>query len=290
MKISIIRDILVIVTSIISFLIVYIKIIYSLFMEIIKMNYKNGPGQQSLFGIIVRGTTYMFIFLYIVLFIYMFFLNGNQMESTLHGSFSYSLIFPIIMIIVIVKTCTNFFYLIFHFHHKIQNPQSNDLKNKYEISNFFNIIFTTIVATMGLYELYYRFRYDIFILLIDQQVEGSSIQMEKVNLFLSNVFFELFLLGIFVTCIKLQEIIKDIKSDVTYILFQENEEIKCKSYLEYKDYYLIIEENGIERYISKGKIKEIRKIQNKYHVSIIITGLIDIISFCIDKIKIVFNK
>lgn len=294
MKITIVRDILVIATSIISFLVVYIKIIHSLFMEVIKMKYKDGPGKQSLFGIIVRGTTYVFIFLYIMLLIYTFASMGDSIKSSMNWNEIYHsmpiLICALLIMIAIATTFSNFFHIAVRFQYKIQKPNDNNLKNKYEIRNLFNTIFTGLIATGLAYWIYLKFRYEIFLELIEQQVEGANNLSDNMNSFLTNCAFELLLLGIFVTCIKLQEIIKDIRSDITYILFYENEEIKCKCYLEYKEYYLIVEENSIERYINKSKVKEIRKIYIKYHVSVLITGLISAISFCINKIKVGMDK
>lgn len=55
----------------------------------------------------------------------------------------------------------------------------------------------------------------------------------------------------------LNEMGKVIVERKVYILYTNQEKIYCSIYLEYKEYYLVIEE-GIERYIKISEVKEIR--------------------------------
>jgi hypothetical protein len=48
-----------------------------------------------------------------------------------------------------------------------------------------------------------------------------------------------------------------------YLILIDDEEIYCSCYLEYKNHYLVIKKDKkFERYISKTKVKEIRKIRS----------------------------
>lgn len=62
--------------------------------------------------------------------------------------------------------------------------------------------------------------------------------------------------------ISLLNVIEMLESNCMYEIIIEQEVIMCRCYLEYEEYYLIFV-NGMERYINKSKIKEVRKLKKK---------------------------
>jgi len=56
-------------------------------------------------------------------------------------------------------------------------------------------------------------------------------------------------------------VIKEIETNSIFIMKLSKDIISCSCFLEYEDYYLIFED-GVERFIKKDEVKEIRKRKN----------------------------
>jgi hypothetical protein len=265
MKISTIRDILVLLTSIVSFIIIYFKILSSFFIETIKVKYKNGPCKESVFSIIIRGSTIVFVFIYIVCFgitIYNMIINRvNIKEITLNTNGLVGGISALLLGGIFGVTFNNFLELKSVFICKLEDNLKSTIKKKYEITNFISMIismsFGVVVFGGVLCELW-----KIVLLLTSAE---EKIPQVEISSLMNNIIIWLFLFGVFVICLSLQEIIKDVYSDYTYWIVTDEDTYISKSYLEYKEHYLLIKDEK-ELYVNKNKVKRIEKIRrNKYN-------------------------
>ncbi|MFT8352309.1 hypothetical protein, partial [Clostridium saccharoperbutylacetonicum] len=217
MKISTIRDILVLLTSIVSFIIIYFKILSSFFIETIKVKYKNGPCKESVFSIIIRGSTIVFIFIYIVCFgitMYNMIVNRvNIKEITLNTNGLVGGMSVLLLGGIFGATFNNFLELKSVFICKLEDNLKSTIKKKYEITNFISMIISMSFGVVVFWGLLCEL-WKIASLLITSAEE--KIPQEEISSLMNNIIIWLFLFGIFVICLSLQEIIKDVYSDFTY--------------------------------------------------------------------------
>lgn len=260
-----IKDTIAIITVIGTFVVFFTKAIYNFFIANIKRKYREVPGNQSLFDIIVEWISYIGFVLY---FIFMIILVKKSSEISSFDIIpkNHNIVTIIIFIVELVifsamvysiyKTMLNFVDLKNDFQDKLKG-KFKKMKPKIEINNYIYIImfiisfvFSTICVVI-LISSYISFRNTDIIISLNNydDIKGFLILVSMS-----------FFCGIFLLItINLKEIIKTLKSNDIYVIITD-EEIYCKLYLEYNEYYLVIKDN-VEKYISKSKVKEIRKIK-----------------------------
>ncbi|WP_017210693.1 hypothetical protein [Clostridium beijerinckii] len=276
MELNYIRDVLVSITTIITVLGVFIKTLNKFFLETIKSRYKMIPGKQSIFDTVLKSimvfiSTVSALFS-VIMVTYSLIKRGSNLNTNELLKLSANIYQFIGFVIAIL-----FYYLIFWtkkvfsrlqrmFIYKIEKKSTesqnrskksmcsfekyirnilNKIKNvSVRNLNIINIIISTFLGSSSL------------ILILVYAIKGIKKEdMESV--------FILCLIGMvslisFIISISLVNVVEMLNSNYIYTIFIEQEIIICRCYLEYDEYYLVLE-NRNERYISKGKVKEIRK-------------------------------
>lgn len=279
MELNYIRDVLLAMTTIITVLGVFIKTLNKFFLETIKSRYKMIPGKQSIFDTVLKS---IMVFISIVSIIFSFImvtysvikkgsnLNANELLN-LNANIYQFIGFGIAML---------FYYLMFGtqevfnrlqrmFIDKIQkkSPESKSKskilkKSMYSfyiyIGNTLNIIKNVSVRKLNIINIIIStfLGSSSLILIISYILKG--IKKEDLESVFILVLIGMFSLISFIISISLLNVVEIVNSNCIYKIVMEQEIIICRCYLEYDEYYLILE-NGDERYISKGKVKEIIK-------------------------------
>lgn len=279
MELNYIRDVLLAMTTIITVLGVFIKTLNKFFLETIKSRYKMIPGKQSIFDTVLKS---IMVFISIVSIIFSFImvtysvikkgsnLNANELLN-LNANIYQFIGFAIAML---------FYYLMFGtqevfnrlqrmFIDKIQkkSPESKSKskilkKSMYSlyiyIGNTLNIIKNVSVRKLNIINIIIStfLGSSSLILIISYILKG--IKKEDLESVFILVLIGMFSLISFIISISLLNVVEIVNSNCIYKIVMEQEIIICRCYLEYDEYYLILE-NGDERYISKGKVKEIIK-------------------------------
>lgn len=86
----------------------------------------------------------------------------------------------------------------------------------------------------------------------------NTLSVEEISTFTTYGIIAFISLTFFIILNSMEEIAKTLNENFTYIILMDTEEITCNIYLEYNEYYLVFM-NGVQRYISKSKVKEINK-------------------------------
>jgi hypothetical protein len=259
------RDSLVVITTIATILGFYFKIFNNFFMKIIKREYENLPGNQSMFDMTLKYLAYTGIFVYITV---MFILvaksisNNSNFDNVknLHWIIWLFVIVVFVMFFYILFLLINIirttFYnfdklkkLFFERMNGITNIPSNKMKMESKINSFLLSAIVVIFGVQIIREIINCF----------ELVKSNKATDQSIMVIITLIFVELFISAILIVSVNLQRLIEEFVGNYTYIVLTEAEEIKCKCYIELNEYYLILE-NGIERYINKSKIKEIKKI------------------------------
>lgn len=262
------RDIMAILTVLGTLIALHIKAFYNFFMSIVKMKYKEVPGKQSMFSVVVQWLGYIGFIMYMIVlgsFLAESFYQEtpiSKMKNMTAAYFFEMAIFIIVTIITVlaaIDTIQKFRYLNRAFRNKLEGELVK-LEDDIPSKNMKNIYTFSISAAMFLF---------IIIERISSGVEAAISKIvlfnnnEKVETFLIALIMELIVSTLLIISINMKEIIKTIKSKSLYLILIDDEEIYCNCYLEYKNHYLVIKKDKkFERYISKTKVKEIRKIRS----------------------------
>ncbi|EHI98144.1 hypothetical protein CDLVIII_1451 [Clostridium sp. DL-VIII] len=97
----------------------------------------------------------------------------------------------------------------------------------------------------------------------------NTLSVEEISTFTTYGIIAFISLTFFIILNSMEEIAKTLNENFTYIILMDTEEITCNIYLEYNEYYLVFM-NGVQRYISKSKVKEINKSTYYYTDKILI--------------------
>lgn len=262
------RDILTILTVLGTLIALHIKAFYNFFMSIVKIKYKEVPGKQSMFSVVIEWIGYIGFFIYMIIlgsFVIKNFYEYDSLRSIRNMTLTFFIVSTLFVIIVILTvlastdTIQKFRYLNKAFRKKLEGELIT-LEDNIEVKNKKNIYVFSISIVMFL------------IAIIDEISKNISIINSKIVLFNNNENVETFLIAVIMSIIistmllisiNMKEIIKTIQSKDLYLILIDDEEIYCRCYLEYKNHYLVIKKDKeIERYISKNKVKEIRKIRS----------------------------
>lgn len=261
------RDILTILTVLGTLLALHIKAFYNFFMSIVKIKYEEVPGKQSMFSVIIQWIGYIGFFVYLIILGSFIIKNfyGEEFLITKNMTPAYFIVLIIFFIVMIstvlasISTMQKFKYLNKVFRNKLEG-ELIALEDNIEMKNKKNIYTFSISIVMFL------------IVIVEVISKNISVMNSKILLFDNNEDIEFFLIALvmeiiistmLIISINMKEIIKTIRSKDLYLILIDDEEIYCGCYLEYRNHYLVIKKDKkIERYISKSKVKEIRKIRS----------------------------
>lgn len=262
-----IRNLLIVIPSIIAIIGGVGKISYNLFIESVKHEYKRVPAQQTNIGIMFNVALFTIIILDILIVVLAFigFIIGTSSENKMNITTGY-LSLPIIASIIILGA--NFSMLRTKYINKL---------NKYEYKKLGGWNFLSIIGNIIIWGV-------ILLILIAAIINAISKRIEvKYNLgelvfenYLSNndynalvncISMVIFCIILFMISLSLFEVRNEINRVVTYYIIRKDNVISCECYLDYTEYYLVID-NGIERYIKKSDVIEIKKVRGNLNPNI----------------------
>lgn len=279
MELNYIRDVLVAMTTIITALGIFVKTLNKFFLETIKSRYKMIPGKQSIFDTVLKSIMVFIstvsVLFSVVMVTYSLIKKGSNLNTNELLNLSANIYQFIGLVIAIL-----FYYMIFFTRvvfSKLQSMFVDKIERKPTVSQRKNKIFKKCM-----------FSFFIYVRNILNKIKNISVK----NLNIINVIISTFLgsssliliilyifngikkedtqsvlivclIGMvslisFIISISLLNVVEMVNSDYIYTIVIEKEMIICRCYLEYDEHYLVLE-NGNERYISKGKVKEIIK-------------------------------
>ncbi|WP_143314226.1 hypothetical protein [Clostridium sp. HBUAS56017] len=264
-----IRNFLLTLTAIGTVVGFFIKTVNDFFMKSIRKRYKNVPGKQTIFEIIVEWIAYIIVFIY--LFVAGTLIITSIANSDWHwvsaniqiGEINYGNFVGIAIVIAFFfsicapifawSSVSNLFIL------KLEKGLCHKVKRITKKIITLGVIASSITTSGGIYLIW---------ALLDQKVKlvvkNSSYFLENnlgdddMKMILLVGFALFFTITAFIILNSLKEICKVIDKLQMYILCTSKENIICRCYLEYDEYYLLFE-NGTERYIKKSEVKEIKK-------------------------------
>lgn len=279
MNLSSIRDVLVIITTIATILGVCIKTLNKFFLETIKCKYKMIPGRQSLFDTILKSIIFFIVIfsgiISIIMVTYTIFVKGNNLNTNdllnLNANiyeligliiallfyyiiFSTRIVFKVLEDMFLQKVEENFnkrynkrkkfdsnSIFLLKYIEKILDKFKNSSIKKVNVINILIAMFFVIMS-VSLISMY-----------IIKGINKDDIESICI----------LSLIGIagLICCvisISLLDVVEVVHNNYVYEIAMEQEIIICRCYLEYDEHYLVLQ-GGNQRYISKGKVKEIKK-------------------------------
>ncbi len=284
-KIIFFREISVIISTVITLFMLFVKIFSNVFKESIKSKFKYVPEDDSLFNLILQMIThiigsiiYCLVLVVIVLVFYISIKNGAAFSEGLSkidfiGENKTDLVAILIFflhlaLVLSVTFCFTICYSTIksEFINKIGMMEWKKVKIKKRSifvptngRNIKKMIWYNRIAKWGSAVINSLYLFMLFIV-----IESN----EEIPLlsFLSALFLIVFYLAVLIISVSLDEIIEVLAYDNKYEFILANDKIICKCFLEYKNYYLIYQpklingDDSIERYIRKTEVKEIKKI------------------------------
>ncbi|MZK50957.1 hypothetical protein [Clostridium beijerinckii] len=279
MNLSLIRDVLVVITTIITILGVCIKTLNKFFLETIKCKYKMIPGKQSLFDTILKSIIFFLVIfsgiISIIMVTYTIYKGGSNLNTNdlldLNANV-YELtgfIIALLFYYIIFSTRIVFKVLEDLFLQKVEQ----DFSKRYGERKKFNS--SSIVLLKNIKKILSKLKFisikkvnafNILIAMFFVILSASLIItyiIKGVNKDDMESIYILSLIGIAglicsVISISLLDVVEVVHNNYVYEISMEQEIIICRCYLEYNEHYLVLQ-GGNQRYISKGKVKEIRK-------------------------------
>lgn len=264
------KDMVDFVVSLSSFLVIIggvVKLFKDFFMEIVKFKYRNIPCKLSVFEVLIKlGMACVILFDIVAILVQIFNLVVNRGSAGFLVNDGEGLLWIIGFIgaIVWLINIGVLFWELSNIYDKFISYLENSTKKEVNKLDFWRI--SIVIFLSSIYILMWT--YVIFELDIKSIIGLSSLGISTV------------ISGII--AISLLEVYKTLKNREKYILYTDKELIACNMFLEYNNYYLIFED-GIERFIKKDEVKEIRKIdvdkiqhdKIKNSIKEIINGLIE---------------
>ncbi len=225
-----------------------IKVFSGFFVENIKLKYKNVYWKQSTFEVILKWIGNMTILVYMIMFCYyiidfiLYRKSSMFVKSISIPNFNIDLITIIGLIVTVMIFFMVLSVLISQaieelFIDKLENGNINKVKRRYKL---INVLGKTISCVF------------IIIFIVDISKTAD----------ISTTFFTGYLAGlgiiIYLFHTGISGVIKEIETNSIFTIHLSKDIISCSCFLEYEDYYLVFED-GIERFIKKDEVKEIRK-------------------------------
>ena len=261
------RNLLIIIPSIIAIIGGVGKVSYNLFIESVKYQYKRVPAQQTNIGIIFNVALFTIIIIDIVGVILLFisFVIGTSSENKTDGATA-----PIIvvLIIMIILSGINF--------NALRNKYINKL-TKHKYKRVGKLMFLSIIVN--------GFFWGGILIVLILSVVNTIIKRIDIKSNLGAVVFEssltdndyyiilaccavaVFCMIFFMISLSLFEVGTVVNKDITYYIIRKGNVISCECYLDYIEYYLVVD-SGAERYIKKSDVMEIKKLKGNLDPSI----------------------
>lgn len=262
-----IRDYLVVITTVITILGIFIKTLNNLFLDLIKSKFDPVPAKQNLYDTVIKTVTSLvfaieLLFLVGIVIVSIF---GQHIDSEtvqqnsplvyciawmLCGLIITTFVLAIYLLNKSEKILSNGYKKNVERENKTIKPSKNFKRgmrltklflDKKKVLNFFNKLLSIITSAISLLILLF------FIMENDYQ---NSVSL--------GVFF-IISISIFIISNSLTPFIDVVNNKYNYyIVIKSNDVFISDFFLEFENSYLIIE-NGIQRYINKQEIKEIKK-------------------------------
>ncbi|WP_026888352.1 hypothetical protein [Clostridium beijerinckii] len=271
------RNLLLTLTTVGAVLSFYIKVCRDFFIETIKLNYKNVPGKQSIFEIITIWIMYSSIIIYIVWVIVFILTKGSMMniKSTdiiTQDRVAYLIAATILILFLNSFSClvVSFYMLRKYFIYKLERKCIKRVSNKMRLWIRGSKITSSLLCLIGMFVIIYYPMLQMSLLKEDRNfIFINTLSVEEISTFATYGIIAFISLTFFIILNSMEEIAKTLNENFTYIILTDTEEIACNIYLEYNEYYLVFR-NGVQRYISKSKVKEINKSTYYYADKILI--------------------
>ena len=263
-----IRNLLIIISSLITIIGGVGKIAYNLFIESVKYQYKRVPAQQTNVGIVfnVLFCTATIIDILGVSSIFIRFIIGATSENKTEMT---TFILPIVFITSIILLGVNFNIVRNKYIHKLTRH-----KYRYKkvgiwsfIAIILNIFCWGLLSLILISSIMTDISESIYLksnsgtLIFESYLTGNDYEQ-----LLNNSFIVIFFIVLFMISLSLLEMAFVVNKDSVYYFIRKDSVISCESYLEYIEYYLIVQ-NGSERYIKKSDVIEIEKINNSLKIN-----------------------
>ncbi len=262
-KISLIRDTLVVITTAATILGIFIKTLNNLFLYCIRNKYINVPGKQSNFDAIARSVSYMLIsvsiinsFIRLIVIIYNPSILVNTTVIPENGIQVIALISVILFAFIVIYTGQLFLHSIEEARKEIEEKFKDEIKKQNKKTIFDNKWINITNETISIIFIGTSIALILFVYI------PNGIKVQNMSEILTITFLGLVGLSMFIISNSIRPIINTLKNEYLYYLVTKSETIVCKFFLEYPEYYLVIEK-GSERYINKSEIKEIKKYYDK---------------------------
>jgi|GEM_PF-3434756 len=244
-----IRNILIIITTVGVIIGIFGKVISGYFIESIKYKYKYVPEQQSTFEIIttiISAIIFALEVIAIVGIIIFIVIQGKDTDILIYNKVNLNIEYIILGMFII---WTSPLIITIYMFNKLKTLFIEKLNNKMKVSSLKidkNIIISSILFSA-----------------IDLSLNSGLIFIVKSvgNDVQNNVILSILILACFTNIIILMSlinVISELNLDVNYTFHMHKEEISCKCYLEYSEYYLVIED-GVQNFIKKSEIEKIEK-------------------------------
>ncbi|MFW2504386.1 hypothetical protein [Clostridium diolis] len=278
-ELNYIRDFLVAMTTIITVLGVFVKTLNKFFLETIKSRYKMIPGKQSIFDTVLKS---IMVFISTVSIIFSFImvtyslvkkgsnLNANELLNLSANIYEF-IGFGVAMLFyyLLYGTLDVFSRLQSIFVDKFEKKSTENQRESKNLKKSMYSFLKHIGSKLNIFKNIGIKKLNIINLIISAFLGSCSlilivsyilkgIKKEDLESVFILVMIGMFSLISFIISISLLNVVEIVNSNCIYKIVMEQEIIICRCYLEYDEHYLVLE-NGNERYISKGKVKEIIK-------------------------------
>lgn len=262
-----IRNLLIIIPSIIAIIGGIGKISYNFFIESVKYEYKRVPAQQTNIGIMFNVALCIIIIIDIVgvALLFIGFIIGSSSENKMDAT---TVPLAWILIIMIILSGVNFNIVRTKYIDKLNKHKYEKVVGWTFLSIIINIIFWGLISII------------LSLVSMSTIIKGINIKSNLGRLVFEssltyNDYYGITVCGIiavfcvilFMISLSLFEIAYIVNKYDTYYIIRKDDVISCECYLDYIDYYLVID-NGVERYIKKSDVTEIKKVKGKLTLSI----------------------
>lgn len=259
-NIGTVRDVLVVVTTLITILSAIIKIGNNLLLDVMKSKFCEVPGKQSMLLTVVKSIGLLVYTINCIILFFYIITSKSEIDKQISGIISvfkngdvissFTVIMYILFFVMAIITITIFSYLINILKKMIYNINFLYKSKLMRRLNIFNIIVSLMFSSVSII--------CIAIIIGSSFAQKLNFSNYEALLFLSVIL--IFSLGIAVISFSSYSVMRFIESKQYYYIRTATEIIICRFYLEYKNYYLVIEDNT-ERFI---KISEVKEIKIKY--------------------------
>ena len=220
---------------------------------------------------------YSSIIIYIVWVIVFILTKGSMMNIKSTDIITQDRVAYLIAAIILILFLNSFSCLVVSFHilrkyfiYKLERKCIKRVSNKMRLWIRGSKITSSLLCLIGMFVIIYYPMLQMSLLKEDRNfIFINTLSVEEISTFATYGIIAFISLTFFIILNSMEEIAKALNENFTYIILTDTEEIACNIYLEYNEYYLVFR-NGVQRYISKSKVKEINKSTYYYTDKILI--------------------